>query len=144
MLPLAITLLLPGFMASAATGASPGAAAPSPARSIDWQGWYPGVFEQAKASRRFVLLDLEAEWCHWCHVMEAETYSDPKVRALVQRRYLPVKVDQDSAPDLAARYGNWGWPATIVFAPDGTEIVSSRGFRRRVGMAAIVQAIIPF
>ncbi len=110
--------------------------------AIEWQGWYPGVFEQARASHRFVLLDLEAEWCHWCHVMEAETYADPRVRSLVQERYLAVKVDQDSAPDLATRYGNWGWPATIVFAPDGTEIVKRRGFIPPAGMAALLQAII--
>ena len=126
MLPLAITLLLP-------LGAS---------GSIEWQGWNPAVFEQAKASRRFVLLDLEAEWCHWCHVMEAETYSDPRVRSLVAEHYLAVKVDQDSAPDLAARYGNWGWPATVVFARDGTEIVKRRGFIPPAQMTALLQAII--
>ena len=130
------------FLPLGATGAPASSIAGRPARPIDWQGWSPGVFEQAKASHRFVLLDLEAEWCHWCHVMEAETYSDTKVRALVRRRYLPIKVDQDSAPDLAARYGNWGWPATIVFAPDGTEIVKRRGFIPATGMAALLQAII--
>ncbi len=146
MLRLAITLLLPlgatrsvaGHPASSTTGSIGG----RPAVSVEWQGWYPGVFAEAKASHRLVLLDLEAEWCHWCHVMEAETYSDPKVRALIQSRYLPIKVDQDSAPDLAARYGNWGWPATIVFAPDGTEIVKRRGFIPAVGMVALLEAIV--
>src|SRR5271154_293729 len=98
MTPLALGLLYFGL--EAGIGAGPGAPGSpsgsptgSPASSIEWQGWYPGVFEQAKASHRFVLLDLEAEWCHWCHVMEAETYADPKVRGLVRERYLPVKVD---------------------------------------------------
>ncbi|MGE5261308.1 MAG: DUF255 domain-containing protein [Actinomycetota bacterium] len=68
---------------------------------LSWMGWSPGLFAKAKAERRFVILDLEAVWCHWCHVMERKTYADPKVLALLKSKYLPVRVDQDANPDLS-------------------------------------------
>ncbi|MGH8677774.1 MAG: DUF255 domain-containing protein, partial [Burkholderiales bacterium] len=89
----------------------------------NWQPWSDAVFERAKRENRFVLLDLEAVWCHWCHVMERETYHDPAVMGLLDQHYIAVKVDQDARPDLSRRYENYGWPATIVFGPDGREIV---------------------
>ncbi len=89
-----------------------------------------------------MLLDLGAVWCHWCHVMEEDTYSDPKVLELLRARYLTVRVDQDSRPDLSNRYEDYGWPATIVFAADGSEIVKRRGFIPPGEMASMLQAII--
>ena len=85
------------------TPASSGTATAS-AGKIHWYGWSDDVFAQAKREHKFVLLDLEAVWCHWCHVMDANTYSDPQVQKLMQSRYLAVKVDQDSRPDLSNRY----------------------------------------
>ena len=102
----------------------------------------PAVFAQAAREHRFVLLDLHAVWCHWCHVMDEETYTDARVRSLVGKRYLAVSVDADSDPGLTSRYGEWGWPATIVLAPDGTEIVKRRGFIAAPQMASLLQAII--
>ncbi len=109
---------------------------------ISWQAWSDGVFEQAKREHRFVLLDLEAVWCHWCHVMDAKTYADPKVIALIQSRYLAVKVDQDSRPDISDRYEDYGWPATVVFNSDGSEIVKRQGYLPPKLMASMLQAII--
>src|SRR6202040_3530417 len=100
------------------------------------------LFARAKAQHRFVILDLEAVWCHWCHVMDQNTYSNPKVQALLRARYIPVRVDQDSDPALAARYGDWGWPATIVFGPEGEEIVKLRGYVEPDRMVAMLRAII--
>ncbi len=109
---------------------------------IEWQGWDPGLFERARREHRFVLLDLGAVWCHWCHVMEETTYRDPAVIKLVQSRYLPVRVDQDANPELSNRYEDYGWPATVVFAPDGTEIVKRRGYIPPDRFAALLQAVI--
>ncbi|HEV2110931.1 MAG TPA: DUF255 domain-containing protein [Gammaproteobacteria bacterium] len=120
-------------------------AALQPTRAVDaihWQPWSPQVFAAAKAEQRFVLLDLEAVWCHWCHVMDEQTYSDPAVIALMNKRYVAVKVDQDSDPALSDRYGDWGWPATIVFAADGSEIVKRQGYMPPPNMASLLQAII--
>jgi uncharacterized protein len=110
--------------------------------SFKWSGWNDEVFARAKTENRFVILDLEAVWCHWCHVMEQMTYSDPKVGALLESKYIPVRVDQDANPDLSSRYGDWGWPATIIFGPDGVEIAKLRGYIEPARMQALLQAVI--
>jgi uncharacterized protein YyaL (SSP411 family) len=109
---------------------------------LNWLGWSDGVFAQAKREDRFVLLDLEAVWCHWCHVMDTTTYLDPKVIALLNRKYLTVRVDQDSRPDLSNRYEDYGWPATVVFDAAGHEIVKRQGYLEPEEMASMLQAII--
>lgn len=111
-------------------------------KGIQWQSWQDDLFTRAQQQQRFVILDLEAVWCHWCHVMEAKTYSDPKVIALINAHYIPVRVDADANPDMASRYGRWGWPATIVFSAQGEEIVKRRGYIPTIGMVAMLQAII--
>jgi len=110
--------------------------------AIHWQPWSNDVFARAKREHRFVLLDLEAVWCHWCHVMDDMTYSDDRVIALTNNRYIAVRVDQDSRPDLSNRYEDYGWPATIVFAADGSEIVKRSGYIPPMPMASMLQAII--
>ncbi len=117
----------------------PGYAAGS---KIDWQPWSDSVFERAARENRFVLLDLEAVWCHWCHVMDEVTYSDPKVVELIKSRYIPVRVDQDSRPDISRRYENYGWPATVVFNAEGGEIVKRRGYLPPEVMISMLEEII--
>jgi uncharacterized protein YyaL (SSP411 family) len=118
------------------------AAAVQGSDEVEWQGWTDDLFTRAQAENRFVILDLEAVWCHWCHVMEKETYGDPEVQRLLKAKYIAVRVDQDANPDLSSRYGDWGWPATIIFAPDGTEVAKLRGYKPARGMAALLQAFI--
>ena len=89
-----------------------------------------------------MLLDLEAVWCHWCHVMDATTYQDPAAVALLKSKYIVVKVDQDSRPDLASRYEDYGWPATIVFDRDGREIVKRQGYIAPREMVSMLRAIV--
>ena len=84
---------------------------------IDWLSWSPAVAQRAAQEQRLVLLDVEAVWCHWCHVMDATTYRDPAVARLLGQHFLAVKVDQDAMPSLAVRYERWGWPATVILAP---------------------------
>jgi uncharacterized protein YyaL (SSP411 family) len=112
------------------------------ADKIAWQAWSPGIFADAKREHKFVLLDLEAVWCHWCHVMDKETYSDPQIIALINSRYIAVRVDQDARPDLSNRYENYGWPATVVFAADGSEIVKRQGYLPPREMISMLKAII--
>src|SRR5580704_2184311 len=101
------------------------AAAPE---KLHWQPWSDDAFAQARQQHKFVLLDLEAVWCHWCHVMDDITYKDPVVIRLLNEKYVLVKVDQDSRPDISNRYQDYGWPATVVFAADGSEIVKRQGY----------------
>jgi uncharacterized protein len=126
-------VLLASLLAGAALAATP----------IAWRStWNDALFVQAAREHRFVLLDLHAVWCHWCHVMDETTYSEAQVSALIGAHYIAVSIDADSDPDLASRYGNWGWPATIVLAPDGTEIVKRRGYLPPQQMASLLQAIV--
>ncbi|MBN8982644.1 MAG: thioredoxin domain-containing protein [Rhizobiales bacterium] len=118
------------------------ATAASAVEPVKWSSWNEELFSRATAEKRFVILDLEAVWCHWCHVMEKTTYSDPKVIELLGSKYIPVRVDQDANPDLSSRYGDWGWPATIVFGPDGTEIAKIRGYIEPERMQALLKAVI--
>ena len=133
-------LLVAVAIASGAVADEAAAADPPP---IPWHTqWNQSLFEEAAREHRFVLLDLHAVWCHWCHVMDEKTYSDPAVRKLIGQRYVAVSVDADSDPALSSRYGDWGWPATIVLAADGTEIVKRRGFIPPLQMASLLKAII--
>ena len=109
---------------------------------INWVKWTPDLFERAQKENKLVILDLEAVWCHWCHVMEETTYRDPAVGRLMASRYLAVRVDQDSRPDLANRYEDYGWPATVIFAPDGSELVKRQGYVPPKAMASLLQAVI--
>src|SRR5580704_14446047 len=123
-------------------GLSSAANAQAQPERLDWQPWSDAAFAQARAEHKFVLLDLEAVWCHWCHVMDDITYRDPIVARLLNERYVLVKVDQDSRPDIANRYQDYGWPATIVFAADGSEIVKRQGYIPPRPMSSMLQAII--
>src|SRR5450432_47645 len=128
-----------GILAFASLIASAAYASPP----VSWQThWSDAVFAQAAKEHRLVLLDLHAVWCHWCHVMDETTYIDPQVTRLIDKNYVAVSVDADSDPDLTSRYGNWGWPATIVLAPDGTEIVKRRGYIPPQQMTSLLKAII--
>jgi uncharacterized protein YyaL (SSP411 family) len=115
------------------------AQAPQP---IVWHPWSDAIFAQAAKEHKFVLLDLEAVWCHWCHVMDKETYADPTVRKLMDKNYIAVKVDQDSRPDISNRYEDFGWPATVIFKADGSELVKRQGYLEPKLMASILQAVI--
>jgi uncharacterized protein len=110
--------------------------------TLQWKSWSDAVFTEARSEHKFVLLDLEAVWCHWCHVMDDSTYRDPEVIRVLNDRYVLVKVDQDARPDIANRYQDWGWPATVVFAADGSEIVKRQGYIPPLRMVSLLQAII--
>lgn len=131
---LAMTLLLLALHRPASAKTSPPV--------LRWRPWSDAVFAQARTQHKFVLLDLEAVWCHWCHVMDDITYRDPAVMHLLNQRYILVKVDQDSRPDISNRYQDYGWPATVVFAADGSEIVKRQGYIAPRPMASMLQAII--
>ncbi len=109
---------------------------------IEWQAWSDKIFEKAAAEKKLVLLDLGARWCHWCHVMDEMTYSDPEVIKLLREKYIPVHVDQDARPDLANRYEDYGWPATIVFKWDGSELAKRQGYIPPKPMASMLQAFV--
>lgn len=124
------------------TAAAPAWAGADGVSSIAWQPWSPAAFDEARRDDRYVLLDLGAVWCHWCHVMERDTYGNPAVAELIRTRFVPVRVDQDARPDLSRRYEDFGWPATVVFAPDGREIVKLRGYVPAPRMIAVLEHVL--
>lgn len=109
---------------------------------ITWQEWRPQIFSDAKKYGKHIILNVEAVWCHWCHVMDQETYSDPKVAAAIAEDFIAIKVDHDANPEIAARYRAWGWPATIFYNSDGAEIVKRAGYIPPQSMTALLAAIV--
>jgi uncharacterized protein YyaL (SSP411 family) len=94
---------------------------------IQWQEWGEEAFAAAKRENKPILLDIGAVWCHWCHVMDRESYDNPEIAAIVNERFIAVKVDRDERPDIDSRYqaavsaisGQGGWPLTAFLTPDG-------------------------
>ena len=94
---------------------------------IRWHEWGEEAFAAARGENKPMLLDIGAVWCHWCHVMDRESYDDPEVAAIVNDHFIAVKVDRDERPDIDSRYqaavsavsGQGGWPLTAFLTPDG-------------------------
>ena len=89
------------------------------AQAIHWATWGAEAFERAQAEDKLILLDLTAVWCHACHVMDETTYDDFAVISLLNAEFIPVRVDTDQRPDIAARYKHGGWPTTSILLPSG-------------------------
>ena len=95
---------------------------------ICWRSWGSAAFEEARRSGKLILLDSGASWCHWCHVMDHQTYEDGEVIALINERFIPVRIDRDRLPDVDARFQSsvpiitsqgGGWPLTVLVTPEG-------------------------
>lgn len=94
---------------------------------VRWHPWGPEAFARAVAENKPVLLDIGAVWCHWCHVMDRESYEDAATAELINDHFIAVKVDRDERPDVDTRYqaavsaisGQGGWPLTAFLTPDG-------------------------
>ncbi|HXM55039.1 MAG TPA: DUF255 domain-containing protein, partial [Candidatus Dormibacteraeota bacterium] len=92
---------------------------PNRAAEIHWRPWSAEAFEQARSEDKPILLSISAVWCHWCHVMDETSYSADQVIDLVNREYVPVRVDNDVRPDINQRYNMGGWPTTAFLTPQG-------------------------
>ena len=94
---------------------------------IDWCEWGEAAFARAKNEDKPILLDIGAVWCHWCHVIDRESYENPEIARVINEHFVPVKVDRDERPDVDSRYqsaisaisGQGGWPLTGFLMPDG-------------------------
>jgi uncharacterized protein YyaL (SSP411 family) len=96
---------------------------PNRATEINWHPWSEAAFKEAKETGRPILLSISAVWCHWCHVMDETTYSHPGIIDLINREYVPVRVDNDVRPDINQRYNMGGWPST-AFLTSGGDILT--------------------
>ncbi len=95
------------------------------AHEIEWMPWGSQAFARAETEGKPILLAISAVWCHWCHVMDETSYSDPEVIRAINKGFVPVRVDNDRRPDVNARYNMGGWPTTAFLAPDGTTITGA-------------------
>ncbi|MGZ4839579.1 MAG: thioredoxin domain-containing protein [Terriglobales bacterium] len=94
---------------------------------IRWYQWGEEAFAAAQRENKPMLLDIGAVWCHWCHVMDRESYDDPEVARIINENFIAMKVDRDERPDIDSRYqsavqamaGQGGWPLTAFLTPEG-------------------------
>ena len=94
---------------------------------VAWRPWGPAVWEKAKAENRPVFLSIGYSTCHWCHVMERESFEDEKTAEILNREFIPVKVDREERPDVDRVYmtavqamtGQGGWPLSVWLTPEG-------------------------
>ncbi len=94
---------------------------------VKWNEWGAEAFARARRENKPVLLDVGAVWCHWCHVMDRESYESPETAKIINERFVAVKVDRDERPDVDTRYqaavaaisGQGGWPLTAFLTPEG-------------------------
>ncbi|MGD9651122.1 MAG: thioredoxin domain-containing protein, partial [Candidatus Dadabacteria bacterium] len=94
---------------------------------VDWYPWGEEAFEKAAREDKPILLSIGYSTCHWCHVMEHESFEDPEVARLLNEAFVSIKVDREERPDIDAIYmtvcqilskGGCGWPLNIVMTPD--------------------------
>ena len=123
-------------------------------QEVDWYEWGEEAFARARAEDKPILLDIGAVWCHWCHVIDRESYENPQLAAIINRLFVPVKVDRDERPDVDARYqaaistlsGQGGWPLTGFLLPDGRPFFGGTYFppedaMGRPGFRRILEAV---
>jgi uncharacterized protein len=124
---------------------------------VDWYPWGAAALERAREADRPILLSVGYSACHWCHVMERESFEDPETAAYMNEHFVSVKVDREERPDVDAIYmeavqsisGHGGWPMTVFLDPDGVPFYGgtyfppdeSRGMPSfRMVMEAVVHA----
>src|SRR5690349_3826486 len=119
---------------------------------VDWYPWGPEALERSRAEDKPILLSIGYSACHWCHVMEHESFSDEDVAELMNRLYVCVKVDREERPDVDAIYmdavvsltGSGGWPMTVFLTPDGRPFWGGTYFppEPRHGMPSFPQLLV--
>ena len=105
---------------------------------VQWHPWGEAAFARAQAENKPILLDIGAVWCHWCHVMDRESYEDPEIARIINDHFVAVKVDRDERPDVDSRYqaavssisGQGGWPLTGFLTSDGRPYFGGTYFPR--------------
>ncbi len=112
------------------------------AAEFHWSTWARATFDAAREQDKIILINVVAQWCHWCHVMDETTYEDPEVAALLAEHFVTIRVDSDARPDLAERYRRWGWPATAFLTPSAEGVLELRGYRDPATFAAILRELI--
>ena len=118
---------------------------------VEWYAWGPEALDRAKRDDRPILLSVGYSACHWCHVMEHESFEDPATAAYMNEHFVPIKVDREERPDVDSIYmqavqamtGHGGWPMTVFLDPDGVPFYGGTYFppEPRHGMPSFPQVM---
>ena len=99
------------------------------ARAIRWRESYAKALEESKRDSRPLLIDFEADWCGWCKKLDRETFGNGQVIQLVEKLFIPVRIDTDREPKLAEKFGVKGLPTILLLSPAEKELQRLSGFR---------------
>src|SRR5690606_28011620 len=116
-------------------------------KPVDWNPWNDTVLAQAKKENKLILISVGYAACHWCHVMEHESFEDTEVAQLMNSKFINIKVDREERPDIDQVYmnavqlmtGSGGWPMNVVALPDGRPVWGGTYFRKEQWMSALEQ-----
>lgn len=121
---------------------------------VDWYPWGDAAFERAKNENKPIFLSIGYSTCHWCHVMERESFEDGDVAALLNENFVSIKVDREERPDVDHIYmevcqavtGSGGWPLTVLLTPDKKPFFAGTYFPKeskwgRPGLVKILQSV---
>ena len=122
---------------------------------VDWYPWSNEAFERANQANKPIFLSIGYSSCHWCHVMEQESFSDERVGRLMNEAFINIKVDREERPDIDAIYmkvcqiltGAGGWPLTIIMTPDkkpfyATTYIPKDNLQGRLGLTEFIPKIV--
>lgn len=121
---------------------------------VDWYPWGPEAFEKARKANRPIFLSIGYSACHWCHVMEKESFEDIEVAGLMNEAFICIKVDREERPDIDSAYmtacqmmtNSGGWPLTIIMTAEGKPFFASTYIPKksrfgRIGMLSLIPQI---
>jgi len=118
---------------------------------VDWFPWGEEAFEKAKSENKPIFLSIGYSTCHWCHVMEKESFEDPEVAEILNNNFVSIKVDREERPDIDHIYmdvcqaltGHGGWPLTIIMSPDQRPFLAGTYFPKndRMGMNGLISIL---
>jgi uncharacterized protein YyaL (SSP411 family) len=124
------------------------------ANPVDWYPWGEEAFHKAEAEDKPVFLSIGYSTCHWCHVMEKESFEDSQVASLLNQVFVPIKVDREERPDIDQLYmsvcqavtGTGGWPLTVILTPDKKPFFAGTYFPKesrfgRIGLTELIPKI---
>ena len=108
--------------------------------AIHWRGWGDDAFTASRQERKPLLLTLTATWCHWCHVLDQTSYSDPRIIRLINSDFIPVRVDIDRRPDISRRYNQGGFPSVAILNDEG-DLLAGRVYTPPEEMLGLLEQV---
>ena len=114
---------------------------------VNWKAWNEATLQQAKKEKKLMIISIGYAACHWCHVMEHESFEDSTVAAVMNKSFISVKVDREERPDVDQTYinavqlmtGSAGWPLNVVTLPDGRPVWGGTYFKKEDWINALEQ-----